>query len=428
MADNLENKKAFLVAAGKAGIFGSDLETTKAEILAMIPESAMSKYEDEWEAALANLDVYLQSKGQNGTGSSQTGKVDGTGTQEQQVGSTKPVSLSSAQQTAVVNSVRDSQAQQLETSIRSEILKVLIDKPAQNTYLKKGTTVVLPISTLEKLEKYAPPKEGEDDVNRIDPKDAESIKNYKALVKAVKEQQPVELRVSDKLGSPIGVLLSRPQKGEGQSGNEEVRINKKHLTGFLTKDAFGHVPTGDSGIGAKLNIQLPRGVKKEKASAAPVIGTPVAKITGTADAVKDSKKYEIISEPDGNRTKDGTASTELGFKIKTDRTKKVNGKEVPIYRLVRMRATVSVPIWKRVEGIDVKEFGTGNRDSSVVSTPVTPAETDAYTKLVSDAQMSFLLMPAEQKIYGVSDVMEGLANAAAKGQQQQQKQDGNTEL
>lgn len=344
-------KEQLTIQLATKGILGDRLEPEIDKIVASIPEATRSNYpEDRYEAALSFLPLYEQQEG---------GTPDHP-TEQQPAGTSAPATVSAAQATAIAKILNKSHAKKEERTAKTNIDKLLIDKPAPDTYLDKSMKIV-PVCKPEKLAEYQ---------KQLDTSDPANVAAFQKLADAVKNQTPMDIYINKPSNKVMGYVISTPAGETGSDAIVQKTLTSDAMLGFVTTQLDGYIPTKGDGLGVKLRWNKPR-ANTGKASSKRSTGTPTLVIGNKQEAIANPERHEIISmiEKNGDQivTKKGKLRTELSFRIDTGEQKQDG---TPKYRTIRFSGDADVPKFVRKTDEYTKLFGATDRDRNSITAPV----------------------------------------------------------
>lgn len=341
-------KEQLTINLAQKGIIGAALEPEIDKIVASIPDATRGNYpEDKYEAALAFLPLYEQ---QNAAPAAPTAV--------QPSAEAAPATVSAAQATAIAKILNQTHAKKEERTAKTTIDKLLIDKPAPETYLDPNATVV-PVCKPEKLAEYE---------KKLDTSDPENVAAFQKLADAVKNQTAVPVYINKPTYKVVGYAISTPSGETGSDAIVQKTLTSDAMLGFVTTQLDGYIPTKGDGLGVKLRWNKPR--TTGRATSKRTNGAPTLVIGNKKEAIANADRHEIISmvEKNGDQvvTKPGKLRTALSFRIATG-VKKQNGEEQ--FRTIRLSGDAQVPKFVRKTEEYTKLFGVSDRDRGSITVP-----------------------------------------------------------
>lgn len=350
MADqNAKNQLAILLA--QRGIVGLEIETEVDKIISAIPEATRSNYsEDRYEAALAFMEIYYAQNG--GAASDIPNQVQNTG-----AGEAAPSTMSAAQAKALHQLMANEQAAREERTAKTTIKKILIDKPAPNTYLDASLTII-PKCKPEKLEEY------EKALVQTD----ENKQAFATLKAAVQNGTPVPIYINKSADKVMGYVITTPSSEAGNDSMEQKTLPVSNMLTFVATQLRGYIPTVGDSLGVKLQWRDPK--KTQQATEQRKTGTPYLKLYNKQTALASEDGHEIISviEKDGDKvvTMNGKLRTAMSFKIDTN---KKDSHNQSIYRTIRLTGDAQVPKFVRKTDEYTHLFGAATKSRTEFSMP-----------------------------------------------------------
>ena len=411
------NSKAFqdftLKCTSNSIVTPEAIEDAYNQILALLPANAESAYENGYEAALANFDLWLSNRGAD----NQKNPANAPAGTETQTGTSMPAAskFSVEQHEAVRNSIQEQQTAMMEMSSKSVITKVLFNMPRQSEYIPKDLKLVIPKESLDKIREYGP--QAVTETGHIDPNDTASIEVWNKLVAACENGTPVDIHVSDAYPAPCGVIINHPDTDPGSQQMVTDIMRKDEGAGFLATKAYGYIATNQSsGLGAKLGISLDSDERKrkqaekkaKKPSMGVSVGKPIMKITGVKRAIENNS-FEVISKKVDGSTMTKMVMTEMSFKVATNKFKAGdNGTQgARIYRTVRIRVPYDkYPKFERINETYRQKFGAALRDATITLAPQTPEEINAIMNNLSASRLYLSQNSAAASSFGIGDELK----------------------
>lgn len=383
---DMDAKTQLTILLATKGIMGDNLEPEINRIYESIPQSTRSSYpEDKYEAALKFSQLYF----------GQQGNSPSVPTAIQPAGEATPANINSAQAKAIQQVISRNKAAKEERTAKTRIEKLLIDKPAPETYLDKNMTIV-PVCKPEKLADYEA---------KLDRSDAENVAAFEKLQAAVKNGTALPIYINDPQYKVKGFKISTPSLEAGKDTLEPKTLTVDAMLGFVTTALDGYIPTKGDGLGVKLRWNNPR--KTRRANSKRAMGAPTLVIGNKKEAIKDPNAHEIISkvEMNGNEIvkKPGKLRTALSFRIETGDTK-ANGEK--IFRTIRLSGDAYVPKFVRTTDEYAKLFGAGEKERGSINPP-TPAEAAELEEAMTNT-IAYMMNNGASK-FGMSQFQDELA-------------------